>query len=379
MRVALVHDYLNQYGGAERVLEALTEIFPEASIHTLFYDEKLTHSRFLGKTIFTSFLQKMPAIKNHHHFFMPLMPYAAKTLDLSDYDLVFSDSASYGKGIKIGQNTIHICYCHTPLRYAWEAKEYLKEYPISAAIKFFLPPLLVYLRNWDKKAASRIDYFIANSGFIAGRIRRYYEREAEVIYPPYDENRFFFSRISADPLRSRESEVSQNADKRGYYLAIGRFMHYKKFDLVIRTFNKMAKNLLIVGGGPEEARLKKLAGPTIEFRNFTVNSEELRNYYTNAKACIFPQLEDFGLTAVEAMACGTPVIAYGAGGVKESVKEGLSGIFFERQDENCLKEAVEKFEKMEFNREEIALYAKKFGKERFKKEIADFVSECLSC
>lgn len=364
MKVALVHDYLNQYGGAERVLEALTEIFPEASIYTLFYDEKLTHSRFLGKTIFTSFLQKVPAVKNHHHFFMPLMPFAAKTLNLSDYDLVFSDSASYGKGIKIGQNTTHVCYCHTPLRYAWEAKEYLKEYPVSSVVKFFLPPLLAYLRNWDRKAASRIDYFIANSGFIANRIRKYYKREAEVIYPPYDENRFY--------CVSDASGVSNN--RGNYYLAIGRFMHYKKFDLAIKTFNEMAKRLLVVGGGPEEARLKKLAGPTIEFRNFTVNSDELRNYYANAKACIFPQLEDFGLTAVEAMACGTPVIAYGAGGVQESVKEGLSGIFFKRQDEDCLKEAVEKFEKMEFNREEISLYARKFGKERFKKEITDFIN-----
>ncbi len=365
MRVALVHDYLNQYGGAERVLEVLTEIFPEASIYTLFYDEKLTHQRFLGKTIFTSFLQKVPAIKNHHHFFMMLMPYAAKTLDLSDYDLVFSDSASYGKGIKVGPQTIHICYCHTPLRYAWESKEYLKEYPLPAAIKFFLPPLLAYLRRWDKNAASKINYFIANSGFIADRISKYYNKDSKVIYPPYDTNKFYFDKFKFNYFSD-------------YYLALGRFLHYKKFDLVIRAFNKIGKRLLVVGGGPEEEKLKKMAGPTVEFSKFTINSDELRNYYSNAKALIFPQLEDFGLAAVEAMACGSPVIAFKSGGARESVKEELSGIFFDNQDEDSLIDAVLRFEKMHFDREKIAQYAKRFGKERFKKEIMMFVDKCLS-
>lgn len=358
MRLALVHDYLNQYGGAERVLEAFCEMFPDAPVYTLFYDKEKTLGRFEGKIKQTSFLNKKIIIKNHRPF-IPLMPLAASRINLSDnYDLILSSSAGYGKGVRFHPDTIHITYCHTPLRYAWEYRRYFKWGPF---LKMVSAPLFYYLKNWDLKAAQKTNIIIANSHHIAQKIKNYYKRETEVIYPPVDLKTFY-----------REKGIK----KENYYLAAGRLMSYKRFDLIIQTFNKLNLPLIIAGDGPELKNLKKMVtSPKIQFRSF-VTEDELRGLYNGARALIFPQIEDFGLVAAEAQACGTPVIAYSQGGAKEIIEDGVTGVFFHRQTPEDLESAIKKFQLSSFNENDIINSAQRFSKEKFKKRIMEIVNAC---
>lgn len=360
MRVALVHDYLNQYGGAERVLETLMEIFPEAPVYTLMHDTEKTGGRFAGRVVKTSFLD-FPLARGRHRLFIPLMPLAASSIDLKDdYDLIISDTAGFAKGIRYGKNTRHISYIHTPLRYAWEQEEYLA--PIMSATKLTLAkPILNYLKWWDYRTGQRPDVLLANSEFIAGKIRKYYDRESTVIYPPVDTARFFYR-----PIRANKAID-------GYYLAIGRLLHYKRFDLIVEAFARLGLPLKIVGSGPEYGKLLskiyELKAKNIELCTFVHDESELRGLYSNAKALVFPQVEDFGLVAAEAQACGTPVIAYAAGGAMEIVEDGKTGVLFKEQTVESLAEAVRQFKKKKFSRPAIAQSARRFSKESFKKQI----------
>lgn len=358
MKVALVHDYLNQYGGAEKVLEAFTEIFPDAPIYTLVYDPGLVRRILPGKEIRASFLQKVPFARTHHRLFPPLMPFAAEKFDLSDYDLVVSDSAAFSKGVITRPETLHICYCHTPIRYAWDdSHKYIREFNMSFCVKPFVPLFMNYLRLWDREAAFRVDKFICNSEFVANRIRKYYKNEAEVIYPPVDTEKFF------------------PGDKNGnYFLMVGRLLVYKRFDLAINVFNDLGLPLKIVGTGPEMSKLKKRANWNIEFLG-DVENGKLKEYYQNCQALIFPQEEDFGIVAVEAMACGRPVIAYRGGGAVESVKEGETGLFFNEQKTDSLADAVKRFNPEKFNARKIHLHAKRFDKNIFKEKIKKFIEK----
>ncbi|PJE57579.1 MAG: glycosyltransferase family 4 protein [Candidatus Portnoybacteria bacterium CG10_big_fil_rev_8_21_14_0_10_38_18] len=359
MKIALVHDYLNQYGGAERVLEALGELFPNAPIYTLIYDPKITDKFFPGKKIRASFLQKIPFIKSHHRFFPPLMPLAVEKFDLSDYDLVISDSAAFSKGVITKTETPHICYCHTPTRYAWDdSHKYIREFSMPFLAKLFVPVFMNYLRLWDREAAYRVDRFVSNSEFVAKRIEKYYKQHATVIYPPVD-TKFF-------------TPSYKPAEK--YYLMVGRLLVYKRFDIAIEAFNNLELPLKIIGSGPELKKLRKIANWNIEFLG-EIHSDKLREYYQNCQALIFPQEEDFGIVALEAMACGRPVIAYRGGGALESIKEGKTGVFFDNQGVSSLAEAVKNFDLSKFNPKIIREHALKFDKEIFKKKIKDFVEK----
>lgn len=361
MRVALVHDYLNQYGGAEKVLEAFLEIFPNAPIYTILYDKKIVDKFFSNKKIKTSFLQKIPFIKKHHRLFPPLMPLAVEKLDLSDYDLVLSDSAAFGKGVITRPNTLHICYCHTPIRYAWDdSHKYIREFSMKKFAKFFVPIFMNYLRLWDREAAYRVDKFICNSQFVAQRIKKYYKQEAEVIYPPVNIKNF--------------GVVEFVENEKPYFLMVGRLLPYKRFDMAIEAFNKLELPLKIIGSGPEMKKLKKMANWNIEFLG-EKNNEELKKYYQECQALIFPQEEDFGIVALEAMACGRPVIAYKGGGALESVIGGKTGMFFEEQTVESLVEAVKSFDASKFNSKIIYQHALKFDKENFKQKIKDFIDK----
>lgn len=363
MRIALIHDYLNQYGGAERVLEAFSEIWPEAPIYTLVYEPKLVHGAFQNKEIHTSFLQKFPFARRHHRPFLFLMPMAVEHFDLSKYDVVISDSASYAKGVITKPCTLHICYCHTPTRYLWDdCHKYTEEFSYSPLIKKIIPLFLNYLRLWDEAAALRVDKFIANSRYVARRIRKYYAREAEVIYPPV-ETKFSL------PLSPEGRGI--NSD---YFLMVSRFLSYKKIDLAIEAFNQLGSPLIIVGDGRERKNLEKIAKSNIRFTG-AVSDEKLKEYYLNCRAFIFPQEEDFGITAVEAMACGKPVIAFRAGGALETVEDGRTGLFFDEQTPESLMMTVKQFEKMTFNSRIISDYAGQFDKEIFKNKIRKFVEE----
>lgn len=364
MKIALVHDYLVQYGGAERVLEALAEIFPDAPIYTLLYDKEKMNGALKGKIVKTSFLQKIPFAKNHHRLFLALMPLAVENLDLSDYDLIISDSSSYAKGIIKPANSLHICYCHTPLRYAWDyTDKYIEESSYSRIIKYFLPYIINFVKKWDFKAAQRPDYFIANSYFIADKIKKYYKGEADVIYPPVE-----IIHISQSTANSKEKD---------YYLIVSRLMPYKRVDLAIEAFNELGLKLKIVGDGPDKERLEKIAKDNVNFVG-TMHDGELAGFYENCKAFIMPQEEDFGIAAVEAQMYGKPVIAFRSGGACESVIENKTGVFFNKQNKDSLISAIKKFEGLKFNEEEIKSHAQKFGKEEFKKKIKEFINKKMA-
>ena len=356
MKVALVHDYLNQYGGAERVLEAFCQIFPKAPIYTLLYDKEKTGWAFEDRHIQTSFLQKIPLLKSHHRPFLMLMPLAIEQFDLSQYDLVLSDSASYAKGVITSPKTLHICYCHTPIRYAWDdSHKYIEEFGYPGLVKKFIPFFMNYIRLWDEQAAQRVDQFIANSQFVAQRIKKYYHQDSEVIHPPVKTNLFY---------------LADRPDK--YFLMVGRFLPYKRFDLAIESFNQLGLPLKIIGDGPEKKKLQKKAKSNIEFVGL-VADEKLKDYYAHCQAFIFPQEEDFGITAVEAMAAGRPVIAYQAGGALEIVQPGITGLFFKEQTTDYLIETLRNFKLTDFDPNLIRKKAMEFDEERFKEKIREFI------
>jgi len=360
MRVALVHDYLNQYGGAERVLEAFCEIWPEAPIFTLIYDAKRTGGAFKDRKIKTSFLQKMPFVKAHHRPFLMLMPLAVEQFDLSKYDLVISDSASFAKGVITRPKTLHVCYCHTPTRYVWDdSHKYIEEFNYPSIVKKFIPPFLNYLRLWDEAASSRPDQYLANSQFVASRIKKYYQRRAQVIYPPVKTDLFYLGRPS------------------DYFLMVARFLPYKKIDLAIRVFNKLGWPLKIIGEGPDKKRLQKIATGNIEFLGL-VSDAKLKDYYARCRDFIFPQEEDFGITLVEAMSSGRPVVAFRDGGALEIIRENVTGIFFNEQTVDSLFEALKKFRSEDYDPEIIRSHAQQFDKEIFKNKINEFINQCLN-
>jgi len=360
MKVALIHDHLAQDGGAEKVLKVLAEMFPEAPIFTLLYEKKNTDKYYRHRQIETSIIQKLPGGISHYQWYMPFMPMAVEFFDLSGYDLVISDSSSFAKGVITSSHTLHICYCHTPTRYLWsDTHQYINELKYNKYFKKVISLALNYIRMWDRLAADRVDEYIANSRFVAKRIKKYYKRESTVIYPPVETEQF---KISA--------EVGD------YFLIGGRLAPYKRVDLVVEAFKKINKKLKIYGDGVDLARLKKIAKgySNIEFLGW-VDDTAKAELYSRALAFIYPQEEDFGITAVEAMASGRPVIAYRRGGATETVVDGLTGVFFNEQTVASLTEAINNFDNSKFNPEIIKQYAEKFSVVKFKNEIAKYIEE----
>jgi len=361
MRIALAHDYLVQYGGAERVLECFCELFPYAPIYTIVYDKKLMHGMFEDSQIKTSYLQKIPFAPTRHRIFPPLMPAAIEQFDFSQYDIVLSDSSSYAKGIITGPQTLHICYMHTPMRYAWDdCHKYTTDFYFPGFIKKIVPFFMNYIRIWDRISADRPDKIIANSNFIARRIKKYYKRDCLVINPPIKLSNFYISEKTDD-----------------YFLMVGRFMAYKRFDIAIEAFNQLKLPLKILGRGPELKRLKKIAGPHVEFLG-RVSDKELFHHFSHCKAFIFPQEDDFGIVAIEAMASGRPLIAYRGGDIPEHMEEGKTGIFFEHQTVEDIVEAVKKFKETDYDPRYIREKAHKFDKQIFKEKIKNYVESELA-
>ncbi len=360
MRIALVHDYLVQYGGAERILECFTELFPYAPIYTLVYDKKAMHGVFKNKDIRTSYLQKLPFARKRHRFFPPLMPLAIEQFDLSKYDIVLSDSASYAKGVITNPETLHICYMHTPMRYAWDdCQKYTQDFGFPNLIKRFVPFAMNYIRIWDKSSADRVDKFIANSNFVAKRIKKYYRKNAIVINPPVSIDNFYIS-----------------SSRASYFLMVGRLIAYKRHDIAIKAFNELGLPLKIIGRGPEIKRLKKLAGPNIEFLE-RVSEKDLPKYYAECQAFIFPQEEDFGIVAMEAMASGRPLIAYYGGDIPEHMEDGKTGIFFYSQNPEDIIRAVKKFRDEDYDPEYIRSRSLKFDRKIFKDKIRKYIESEL--
>ena len=331
-KIVLAHDHLFQIGGAEKVLSIFSSLYPSSFIFTLINNPKLTKKILKQEKVKTSFLQNIPFINRIFKYFLLLMPRAWEKIDLSDYDIILSSCSAFVKGVKRGKKTKHICYCHTPTRYLWDDKEeYIGNLPEGYLLKIFLPKLLNKLQNWDYNKAQNIDYFIANSNYIADKIKKHYKKEALVIYPSINVNEFKIS----------------NSIK-NYYLIVSRLRPYKKVDLAIKAFNNLKLPLKIIGSGSELKKLKKIAHSNIEFLGDLNNKK--RNYYlSHCKAFIYPQIEDFGITALEAMASGRPVIAYAKGGILETVIKNKTGIFFKEQTWESLAHTILRFEKEKFN------------------------------
>ena len=381
MKTALIHDHLAQDGGAEQVLKVFADMFSDAPIYTLLADKENIRKYYKGRRVDTSIIQRLPGGVKHYQWYMPFMPMAVEFFDLGEYDLVFSDTASFAKGVITKPETLHICYCHTPTRYLWsDTHQYINELKYNKYFKKLIALVLSYVRIWDRAASDRVDVFIANSKTVQKRIKKYYKRDSVVIYPPVNINKFNLSDESYD----KELEAQK------YFLIGCRLAPYKRVDIVIEAFKKMLhstgspqtnsgqaiKKLKIFGSGVDKERLEDIANhsPNIEFLG-RVDDEKLSKLYRNAQAFIHPQEEDFGITPVESMASGTPVIALRKGGATETVIEGKTGVFFDRQSKEDIIKIVENFDKNKFNSREIRDYAKQFSIENFKHKIRDFIEE----
>lgn len=357
MNIALVHDWLSEYAGADKVLFELKQIYPQADIYTSIYDaEKVP--QFAKYKVYTTYLQKFPLAKKLRSIMVPLMPLAFEQLDLSKYDLVISNSTSAAKGVITRPDTCHISYCHTPTRYLW-----IPEMDQRASSSWLRRHVNKTLKVWDLAAVARVDAFIANSENIRSRIKKYYQRESEVVAPPV--NTSFYN------------PKKEDVKKKDFYLFVGRLIPYKKADIVVEAFNKLGLELRIVGTGPEEKALKSIAKDNIKFLG-RASDEVLFDNLKSAKAVIFPSEEDWGIVPVEAMACGTPVIAYGAGGATETVVAGKTGEFFSTQTPEALTNVIKNFDPKKYKFEDLRAQAEKFSIETFRKDFKATVDKLYS-
>ncbi|MFB9078107.1 glycosyltransferase [Flavobacterium procerum] len=362
MKKALISDWYYVNGGAEKVIHSINTIWNDFDHFALidFLNEEDRNFILNGKKAKTSFIQKLPTVKKNHRKFLQLFPIAIEQFDLRDYDLIISSSSAVAKGIRTNKNQLHICYCHSPMRYAWDLKEqYLKDAGLDKGLKgFYAKSVLNKIKKWDLSNSENVDFFIANSNHIAKRIKKTYNKEATVIYPPVDVDFFSLEDVKED-----------------YYFTASRMVSYKKIQLIIEAFNELPdKKLVVAGEGPESEKLQKGAKSNIEFVGF-VDNEKLKNLMQKAKAFVFAAEEDFGIIPVEAQACGTPVIALAKGGTLETVIENKTGVFFKEQTAEKIKEAILDFETRDFDPSKIREHAVLFSKQRFEKEIKEFVEE----
>jgi glycosyltransferase involved in cell wall biosynthesis len=360
LRVAIVHYWLLVPGGGEQVLRTILQLFPDADVFTLLSDERFTRSFLPNVSVKTSFLQKIPFSYKFHTKLLPLMPAALETLDLRGYDLIISSEAGPAKGVLSPLGSTHVCYCHSPMRYLWDQFEDYQA-DSSALSKLVFSAALPRLRTWDVVTAARVDRFAANSRHVQARIKQYWRRESEVIFPPVD-----------------IAEFHPNKDRSDYYLMSGRHVPYKRFDIAIEACKRLGRRLIITGRGRDTQRLKRMAGPSIEFVD-QCSRTDLARLYENARAFLMPAEEDFGIAPVEAMAAGCPVIAFGRGGALDTIVPGVSGVFFNEQSVDSLVDAICSFESREdeFDASAIAEQAQQFDASEFKKKFTNFVWSAL--
>ncbi len=360
MRVAIVHDWLDTFTGAEKVLAVLLEMYPTADVFTLVdvMSKKNRKALFKQKLPQTSFLQKFPFHSKIFRYFLPLFPWAIESFDVKKYDLVISSSWAVAKGVKTHNSQLHISYCHTPIRYAWDMyDEYTRN--LTQPKKWLVQRTLQAIKAWDFRVSDRVDFFIANSAFVKERIRSNYGREAEVIHPPVDTGAFRCGRLKED-----------------FYLTVSRLVPYKKTRIIVEAFNQSGRPLVVIGSGEELNAVKQIAESNVNVLGWR-NRDVIIDHMQRARGFVYAAEEDFGIVPVEAMSCGTPVIAYGVGGVRDSVIEGKTGVFFDKQTPESLNEAVERFETMLFDAEAISKHAGLFGIKHFKTKFRAFVKQKL--
>ncbi|PJE57462.1 MAG: glycosyltransferase family 4 protein [Candidatus Portnoybacteria bacterium CG10_big_fil_rev_8_21_14_0_10_38_18] len=356
MKIALIHDYLVAYGGAEKVFKVLADIFPEAEIYTLFYDPKIKKQFFPNKIVHTSFLQKFPLfLRKKYQMLLPLLPIAVETMDFREFDVVISATHSFAKGIITRPKTTHICYCYSPTRYLWD----------KARRNF----LLHYFRVWDRQASERVDHFIAVSKTVQQRIKKYYKRESIVIYPP----------VEIHPVIRQGAPSNDGANSnREYYLIVSQLRKYKRIDLAVEAFNKLGLELVIIGEGPEKRELKAKTEKNIRFLGWQPD-ETVAEYYRDCTAFIFPSEDDFGIAPVEAMSWGKPVLAFRKGGATETIIEGKTGEFFDYQNAAVLADGIRRLRQnlKNYDPKFISQHAQKFSRERFEKEFKNIIDKLI--
>ena len=363
MKKALIHDWFSTYAGAEKCVESFTDIWDDFEIYSLidFLSDADRDKILKGKRAHTSFIQKLPFAKDKYRNYLPLFPLAIEQFDLSGYDVVLSSSHAVAKGVLTHSNQLHIAYVHTPIRYAWDLyHQYLRESGLDRGLKGMLAKYFLHeIRIWDASTTNRVDYYIANSRYIARRIKKTYGKPSDVIYPPVDVDKF--------TLREAKEE---------FYLTASRMVPYKKIDLIVEAFSQMDKKLLVIGDGPDMAKIKSKAGKNVELLGFA-DDETMADLMGRAKAFVFAAEEDFGITPVEAQACGTPVICFGRGGARETVLDGESGLYFMEQNTKELLAAVAKFEQNydKFEPTKIRENSLKFSRARFEAEIKSYVEK----
>ena len=357
MKLAIVHDWLTNMGGAEQVIINFHEIYKDAPIYTTFYTPDNLDEKLRGLNVKASFLQGKKPVYDHKKYF-PFMPLAFSLFNMKDYDVVLSCSSSCAKGVRKRKDATHICYINTPMRYAYEYKyEYTNG--MNPIKKFLVNILLFFMRIWDKNNNKRVDYFIANSTEIQRRVKNTYNRDSIVIFPPVRCNLFNISDVDGD-----------------YYFVVSRLVGYKRFDLAVQACSELGKKLIVIGQGPELEKLKKLANSNVIFMGRQPD-DVVKKYMSECKALLFPGLEDFGIVPVEAMASGRPVIAYKKGGALDTVVDNKTGVFFEEQTVESLKNAILKFEKMTFDKQEIRNHALKFDEKEFQRQIKEYVEKAV--
>jgi glycosyltransferase involved in cell wall biosynthesis len=354
-KIALVHDYFIQMGGAERVAAAMHDSFPSAPIYTTVALPHRLPKELRGADIRTSAMQRLPGMEQRFRQYFMLYPFAVERFDLSEYDLIFSSSSGYAKGVRRRKNAIHVCYCHTPMRWVWRYEDYVARENFSRVARSMLPISLWGLKKWDLRAAQQPNYYIANSRLVAERIKQTYGREAFVIPPPIDVDRFELSVIIED-----------------YYLVLSRLVPYKRIDLAIEACKRLGRRLVIIGDGPDRERLEKLAGPKTEFLGRQTDSQ-VNRYASRCRALLFPGEEDFGMVPLEVNAAGRPVIAFRGGGAIETVVEGVTGIFFKQPTSMSLVEAIENFESRSWNQQIMRRHAEKFDRSVFAFRVLQFL------
>lgn len=355
VKVAIVHYWLINWRGGEKVIEALLELYPDADLFTHVYDEKLTEGKLEGRNVNTTFISRLPLAKKHYQKYLPLMPLAMEQLDLREYDLVISSESGPAKGVITRPDATHICYCHSPMRYVWDMyPDYIKTTGLINRI--MMRPIIHYMKIWDRLSADRVDHFLSNSKFIKQRIAKFYRRESTVINPPVDISEFEF-----------------NENKSDYYLVLGQLTPYKRADLVVDAFLQNGKKLVVIGDGEQYKELKSKETNNIQILG-RAEWHVCKEHLSKAKALIFPGVEDFGMVPVEAMACGTPVLAFAKGGALETVAEGVSGYFFHEQTVEAIEECIMQFEASSLEPKGIRKWSENFSKENFLKNISDYVA-----
>ena len=371
IKIAIIHDYLCQFGGAERVLLNFHSIFPDAPIYTSIYDRSNMPDEFKALDIRTSFMQSIPCVSKIFRMFFWLYPFAFNSLDLSGYDVILSSSSAFAKGVGKAKGAKHFCYCYNPMRFVWRYDDYVKNERwgiFDTLIKKILLPILFYpLKKWDYENSKQVDYFLTSSKVVAKRIKETYGREAEVINPPVDTD--FYQPAAAAEIAET---ITSKGIRQPYYLVVSRLAGYKRVDLAIEAFNQSGQTLVIVGTGPQEKVLSKTAKENVFFLGKCSDSE-IRALYSGCEALIFAGDEDYGLVPLEAMACGVPVIAFRAGGATETVLENTTGLFFDRQTAEELLGAVRRIEKTVFDPKRIREQALTFSTLSFTMKIRSFI------